>query len=96
MGRMDIVIDDNVEIEFKKSFENIKKGDISKRIELLIRKDLKQKYLIDEKENKKIKKFVEEIDKMILKFYNCTEISVSGANKISLEWDKLKKKVNKK
>jgi hypothetical protein len=96
MGKMNIVVEDNLDIEFRNSLPNKKKGDISKRIELLIRKDLKKKDVEDKLENVKIKKLFSQIDKMILKFYNCEDFSMNAANKVAFEWDKIKSKTNLK
>jgi hypothetical protein len=96
MGRMNIVVDDVVDTEFRNSLPSKKKGDISKRIELLMRKDLKKKDVENRVENTKIKNLFLQIDKMILKFYNCEDFSMNAANKVAFEFDKIKQKVNKK
>jgi len=92
MGRMQILLDDDVENKFRQSFQGLKKGDISRKIEDLIRRDLGQEVKEAGKEMKILKNFSNDFTKLILKFYNSEEFSMHAAGIVSLEWDKLRQK----
>lgn len=92
MGRIHIILNDDVETKFRQSFNGLKKGDISKKIKDLILKDLGQEAKETKKEMKVIENFSEDFDKLVLKFYNSEEFSIIAANVVALEWDKLKEK----
>lgn len=92
MGRMQILLDNDVERRFRQSFNGLKKGDISRKIKDLILKDLGQEAKDTKKETKILESFGRDFDNMILKFYNAEEFSILAANKVALEWDKLKER----
>jgi hypothetical protein len=95
MGRMQIIVDDLIEKDFRLSLGFIKKGDISKKIESLMKQDLKNSKLELKKEMKLVKKLFGKGDKLILKLYEAEECSILAVNKFTIEWDKLKKEILK-
>jgi hypothetical protein len=95
MGRMDFTIDDDVETAFRNSILSKRKGDLSKKVEELMKKDLKIKSGNTSAEEKKLKKLYSEIDKLVLNLYKAEELSMIGANKVAIEWDKIKLKMEK-
>jgi len=92
MGRVQIILDSDVETKFRQSFNGLKKGDISKKVADLILKDLGQEAKETKKEMKILESFSNEFTKLILKFYNSDNFSILAANEVALEWDKLKQK----
>lgn len=92
MGRLQIILNPDVESKFRGSIPERKKGDISKKIESLILRDLGIEEKQGEKELKKIISLTRDVDKMILKFYNAEEFSMLAANLVATEWDKIKEK----
>lgn len=89
---MQILLDDDVETRFRQSFNGLKKGDISKKIKDLILRDLDQENKETIKEMKLLEKLSNDFTKLILKFYNSEEFSMLAANRVALEWDKLKQR----
>ena len=92
MGRMQILLDNDVEHRFRQSFNGLKKGDLSKKIQELILKDLGLDAKETKKELKILESFSNEFTKLILKFYNSDNFSILAANEVALEWDKLKQR----
>jgi hypothetical protein len=92
MGRMQILLDNDVERRFRQSFNGLKKGDLSKKVEFLILKSLGEEAKQVTKDVRVINTVLKDIDKMILDFYNCDEFSLLAANKVVFEWDKIKQR----
>ncbi len=89
MGRIHIVVDDEIEKEFRNSFDNLKKGDFSKKVEELIKKDLGHQI---KGELKLIKKLINDLEKFFLRLYDSEEVSVLAVGKIIKDWEKIKEK----
>lgn len=89
MGRIPIILNNDVENKFRESLSPLRKGDMSKKVQNLILKDLGENV---KSEKKLLKSLFNKMDALILKCYNSPEFSLLAANKIALDWDKIKSK----
>lgn len=95
MGKLKFSISDEVETRFRNSFVSPKKGDMSKKIEELIVKDLDSEAKFQKKDLKIVDKIFSEGDKLISKFYESENFSLAASNIAALEWDKAKQRIRK-
>lgn len=92
MGKMHFTFGDETEEAFRSSFKAPKKGDMSKRVESLILKDLGKKDKESTKEKKFLEKISNEFNKLVLKGYDSEACSMLSVNFFALGWDKIKQK----